>query len=64
MVSPPFVLSPSKDVRGRAFAWVAGIAPRMLISGMRMPLMRTATEAGLVRYENVVFFESRGLSKH
>jgi pimeloyl-ACP methyl ester carboxylesterase len=38
-----------------AFLFVAVIAPRMLISGIRVPQMRTATEGGLHRYEDVQF---------
>jgi pimeloyl-ACP methyl ester carboxylesterase len=38
-----------------AFLLLAVIGPRMLISGMRVPAMRTASEAGLVRYEDVAF---------
>jgi pimeloyl-ACP methyl ester carboxylesterase len=37
------------------FLFIAVIAPRMLISGMRMPPLRTAAEAGLVRFEEVQF---------
>lgn len=38
-----------------AFIFVAVIAPRLLISGMRVPPMRTAAEGGLQRYEDVQF---------
>lgn len=37
------------------FSLVAVIGPRMLISGMRVPLLRSAAEAGLQRYEEVEF---------
>ena len=37
------------------FLFFAVIGPRMLISGIRMPPMRTAAEAGLTRYEDVTF---------
>lgn len=38
---------------GVAFLMIAVVAPRLLISGMRVPPMRTAQEAGIVRYEDV-----------
>lgn len=37
------------------FLLVAVVGPRMLISGMRLPPLRTAAEAGLTRYEDVTF---------
>jgi alpha/beta superfamily hydrolase len=42
-------------VLAAAFVLIAVVGPRMLISGMRLPPMRTATQAGIVRYEDVEF---------
>jgi pimeloyl-ACP methyl ester carboxylesterase len=45
---PPIVLV-------AAFLLVAVVGPRLLISGMRLPPLRTAAEAGLTRYEDIAF---------
>lgn len=42
-------------VIGGSFVLTAIIGPRMLLSGIRVPLARTATEAGIRRYEDVEF---------